>query len=261
MGELIAGPKTISQVFDCAIAKELGLKPKSLTVGVHDATDAPSQDNRNKVAIAACKSIYGALKVAALESIPADWLRTVPLVLVDTAVNQAEQAMFFRKPFEGDATGTVIVTNKIIQDYSIDELAWVLGHEYAHGLQRHSEARMGTVGGGVALATAGALGLMLGRGALVRGLGALALAGGTAFATCGPAAQTSQQELDADAFGIRVLVHAGLSLIAAKAAATQVFQRHSEVAGKCLSPANDGFIDQNVHPSTIQREKAIQALK
>lgn len=247
--------------FDCAGVKELHLEPGTLFVRLQDGTTSPLASKLAKLQTPACKSVLGAIRVIEAAGKKALWLNGLGFLLVNDISGQADQAALVRKPFSADATNHVEIAAGMFDAYKADELTWVLGHELGHGAHRDADWKAGVKGGSIVAVAVGGLGAIFGKGVAVKAVLGAAAAGGVYTRTCGTSLLTPKQETKADAFGIQVLTQLGLPLERAKSVAVAVFNRHPEVAGKCVSRDNKGFVDTNAHPSTDARITAIQKLK
>lgn len=251
---LSAGPLWAQPAFDCHM--KAGASEAQLFVHAEVPVSGQATAEAIKLRKIACSAVAGAISVAEAEGISAEWLLTLPIYLVENIAGQPVQAQFVRNPGAAEPR-KVLVTRGIIQQTTDDELLFFLGHELGHGVHGHAIKKKALVAGAAVIGTP-LSGLLLTKGIVRKAIGAAAAVGTGAAVVCGTAFLSPRYEIDADVFGIRVMEKAGVELANARNIGANALAANPEDAGSCLK---GGRRDENPHPSTDARVKAIRALR
>jgi Zn-dependent protease with chaperone function len=241
-----------AQPYDCSGKAAAMLLPGAFSVQLADIS-TPSKDAEDLLEVygkAACKAAYSAW---ALTGFKKAWLPGMRFVMVDTVQGDDYQA------FHTGITGHMVVaTRRAVKQMGRSSFAdlplvWTLGHELGHGLHWDEGVKKGIGAAGAIVATVGGLAVGVTRGAKA-GIGTAVA--GAALATCGKGLYGIKAEKDADRFGFRVLLRAGVDYARAQEATIATLNSKQEGTG---NPCGTG--DISAHPSTESRVKNIEGIR
>lgn len=248
----------LSAIYDCARYPDLVLPSTGLRLALEDATSAPSTRNLEKLGRLACKAAAASAQVATNESRDMSWVDGLPIILVDHIDGMTDQA-HFKRDANQIPSRSVRVGSGLLLRQPEKPFLFVLGHELGHGVYKHEELKISVgVARSVGLVGTG-LGALFARGA---GVKLANMAAGAAIA-CAPGALNVRNEKQSDAFGVHVLVEAGITPADAKSQAISLLKSHPEPEPGCITRSNGkyGLPDDNQHPRTQDRIRAIERVQ
>lgn len=252
-------PQQITLAADCVKVLGPEAADESVSVEMFDRTSKPSLANLQKLAKPACRSLVGAREVAKQEGKDTFWMNNMPFVLVDKLGASRDQAQFSYELLPAEFSQSIHIAVGMFSSYLDDELVWVLGHELAHGVYEDSLQTKRIKAGGFLVAI---LTFFVAIAATKRPLlcklaaaaaGVIVLATALIVAHRGPV-----QELNADVFGVKVLVQSGKTLNDAKNIVVKIFDQHPSEPEPFL--AKYGIVPEG-HPQSKVRSNNVQALR
>jgi len=255
---------------DCSaeLAKKGLQAPVPFSPQVSVLSPSLSEEGKRKLASALCLSLYGAKKEVQLMGTDEPWLHNLPVEVADK-VNGFVLNAFFARTLGGEVGGGEVprvlrITSRVVEEYSQEELLWVMGHELGHGVLGHTfrkkSVRWVSSAGSFGAGITALMGKTLPNRVRLA-LGVISAAGAYVSA-CGPAFLGSFFESSSDEFGVRVAQNAGLSLADAKQAALSLFERYPQEQGRCLDGnSKDHIFNDGGHPSTKDRAEAVRNLR
>jgi Zn-dependent protease with chaperone function len=242
--------------YDCSNQSDLDVSGVGLKLIFQDGTAEPNKSNLVKLRKLACTSAAAAIRLAVKEGRPAPWINGLPVVLRDDLNGQKDQAYFERTPVRRMAVAAGILTN-----LSEAQALFIFGHELGHGVYGHAMAKS-TARAGLAITS-----IFVGAGAAVFGKGKLMKVAGVATglavggaAACAPGMLNVGFEKQADAFGLKAMVEAGILKKDAQSEVVALMRAHQEQEPGCFKRPDGSYSapDDFRHPATGPRIKAIE---